>query len=256
MSKKSHAQKLAAARCGATNQPNNPAPAERLIGEQFRIKTPEPRFETKLGWFFATNNNRLRYGDNREIVVGETHESQHEPLRCASGLHAANSVFYALNFAPGSKLYRVSVEHALVDLNYWFYSDKFVGRKRTYIATVDAGPILEKYSRDILLDYLNYSIKKEHFNVNADIKAFLETGLEAEHTLNHLTAIDLNNEAERAFIDMVWSLIQAYTTTNGYAKMRLLKDVLNSAYYLSIVKDVMLYENLDKVFLDAMGLKE
>jgi hypothetical protein len=56
--------------------------------------------KTMLGWHFAETSRRLRYGDDRPIVVGESHSVKGEPILCKHGLHASESVLDALQYAP------------------------------------------------------------------------------------------------------------------------------------------------------------
>ena len=241
MAKKSNIEKQSVVKFGLTNEVK---------------KEPEPEFESRKGWFFATDNNRLRYGDNREIVLGETHTTEHVPNLCASGLHASPTVSNALIYAPGKNLYRVTIDgvKSFKDSDwFWFgYQNKFVGKTRTYHAVIDASSILNKHIRSILNDYLS----QQKINVNADIKAFLDTGLEVQHTLNHLTALDINNEKERNIINHVWNICQAQITTPGYAQMKLYSELLNWIYYLEGMAKENTFDPLDDLFLKEMNLSE
>ncbi|HYT43301.1 MAG TPA: hypothetical protein VEP90_13270 [Methylomirabilota bacterium] len=239
MTKKSNMEKQSAVKFGLTNEVK---------------KEPEPEFESRKGWFFATDNNRLRYGDNREIILGETHTTDHLPNLCTSGLHASPTVFNALGYAPGKNLYRVSVDGVKRFINtdwFWFgHQTKFVGKTRTYHAVIDASPILDKHVRSILNDYLF----RQKINVNADIKTFLNTGLEVQHTLNHLTALDINCKEERNIINYVWRICQAQITTQGYAQMQLYHNLINDISYLESKENTL--DPLNDLFLKEMNLTE
>ncbi len=241
MTKKSNIEKQSTVKFGLTNKVK---------------KEPKPEFESRKGWFFATDNNRLRYGDNREIVLGKTHTTEHIPNLCTGGLHASPTVSNALCYAPGKNLYRVSVDGVkrLTDSEwFWFgYQNKFVGKTRTYHAVIDASSILDKHVRSLL----SYYISEKNINVNEDIKAFLDTGLEVQHTLNHLTALDINNEKEREIIDHVWHICQAQITTQGYAQMKLYFELLSCIYYLEGMTKENTIDPLDGLFLKEMNLTE
>jgi hypothetical protein len=170
-------------------------------------------------------------------------------------------VYYAFRYAPGKNLYRVEIggikeeEEDAINLYLYGPTDKFVGKTRKYLAHIDASPILEKYTRQLLLKILDKQ-NLHKFNVNADIKAYLETGLETEHTLKHLTSLDSTNKYERNFIDLVNRCIQCQLTTNGFSKMYTLQHLFSDLIYWEGITQEDFHENLNKVFLEAMNLSE
>jgi hypothetical protein len=242
MTKKNNAEKVTAKQFGLTN--NNPGPGTEVKKEP----------ETKRLWFFATDNNRLRYGDNREIVLDETHTSDETPDLCVAGLHASPRIVDALIFAPGKNLCRVTLSGIVnTDNNFdWFTPNKYCGNSRTYHAVIDASTVLDEHVRDNLSKYL----VKSPIKVNDDIAHFLETGIDPAYTINHLTAVDLKNQEERNFIDYVWRTCQAKLTDNGYAKMTLYCKLIYEMYYLPGLNEESLFKNLDAKALKTMNLTE
>jgi len=100
-----------------------------------------------LGWHFSLENRRLAYSDDREIVPGETLSVQGEPALCRHGLHASRSILDALQYAPGSHVWRVEVWG---DLEWG--DDKFCGLHRKALWGFDAASILERFARLCALD--------------------------------------------------------------------------------------------------------
>lgn len=98
--------------------------------------------DTVKAWYFAPVSRSLRYGDDREIVVGETH-SVSGPLRlCERGLHASERIIDALWYAPGPIAYRVELSGDML-----FGDDKIVARYRRYIWGADATDVLVLFAR-------------------------------------------------------------------------------------------------------------
>ena len=52
-------------------------------------------------FYFAEKSRKLRYGDGRDIVVGESHAVDVEPKVCQQGLHASTNIMDALKEATG-----------------------------------------------------------------------------------------------------------------------------------------------------------
>lgn len=94
-------------------------------------------------WYFATEERKLRYGDNRSIVVGETHTVDPEKLKlCAYGLHASTRLIDALRYAPGSILYEVELSGKILD-----GKDKVCASERTYLREIDCTEIIKEFTR-------------------------------------------------------------------------------------------------------------
>lgn len=96
-------------------------------------------------YYFATEKRKLRYRDNRPIVVGETHtvDITESPLEfCNWGLHASERALDALKYAPGSILYIVKLSGEILTDD-----DKLCAEKRTYLAELDAAELLREFAR-------------------------------------------------------------------------------------------------------------
>ena len=61
--------------------------------------------EAVLGWHFIQSDKRLRYGDNREVVVGETLTVTGSPEVARWGLHAASSFKTAWRVRPDDSFF-------------------------------------------------------------------------------------------------------------------------------------------------------
>lgn len=62
---------------------------------------------------------------------------------CESGLHASEHPYDALGYAPGPMLHLVELEGDLVEHN----GDKWVGRQRRILASIDATGLLGEFAR-------------------------------------------------------------------------------------------------------------
>jgi hypothetical protein len=104
-----------------------------------------------LGWYFAEESKRLRYGDDRNIELGKTHAVSCEPILCQQGLHASKRIIDALQYAPGNIIYQIKLSHNIVHGN-----DKSVAKRRKYLAGgVDIGPELRLFARQCALDVIH-----------------------------------------------------------------------------------------------------
>ena len=120
-----------------------------------------------LGWHFTDSSECLRYNDGRKIVVGETHTVTCKPSLCEQGLHASKRAIDALQYAPGPILFRVALAGKIVE-----GEDKAVATKRTYLARVDAEPILREFARKCALQVIHL------WDAPAIVREYLETGNE------------------------------------------------------------------------------
>jgi len=93
-------------------------------------------------FYFATNDKKLRYGDNRQIRVGTTHTVDYEPMLCRQGLHASRRLIDALSYAPGHWLYWVELGGETIE-----GSDKMAATSRKYLADFNAERLLRKFAR-------------------------------------------------------------------------------------------------------------
>jgi len=105
------------------------------------------------GWWFGSLDGKLGYGDDRKIVIGETHEVQGDIIPCKNGLHLSKRLIDALKYVPGPVVHKV-VGHGVVvpDGN---PVDKFACSKRTYVAKFDASDMLHKFARLCALDVIH-----------------------------------------------------------------------------------------------------
>ena len=117
--------------------------------------------------YFANENKKLRYGDEREIVVGETHFVDCAPKCCEVGLHASKRAIDALSHAPGCILYLVELSGDF-DEN----SDKVAATHRKYLAEFDATELLREFARKQAL--ININKAEKYFNSKEDFNIVLE----------------------------------------------------------------------------------
>lgn len=100
---------------------------------------------SKIMYYFSAVDRRLRYGDNRTIVCGETHVVDTTERRlelCAYGLHASPTPFQALDYAPGPVLWQVRLGGEVITGD-----DKSCASERTYLAEFDATAVLRTFAR-------------------------------------------------------------------------------------------------------------
>ena len=137
-------------------------------------------------WYFAPPDKKLRYGDNRKIVVGRTHKVKfpftdadglvwEKPSCCHAGLHASIKPRDALKYAESSLVYRVELS-GVMDVA----SDKIAATERTYLWGYDAEPVLRKFARMCALDVIHlwdapdvvvYYLKTGDESLNASAEA-------------------------------------------------------------------------------------
>ena len=100
------------------------------------------QIETKRGYHFTADT--LRNGDPIP-QIGEWISVSGPIIPCKSGLHMSEHPFDALQYAPGCMLHRVDVRGNLQP--HGSPCDKWVGRERMIIATIDATDILRAFAR-------------------------------------------------------------------------------------------------------------
>lgn len=142
--------------------------------------------KTYRAYYFAPDDNKLRYGDGREIVVGDTHTVDVKPKVCMAGLHASLRPIDALKYAPGSQLYIVEVG-GVVDIG----EDKIAGETRKYISKVpNTEQLLRKFAREVALEV----VLREIPTISPIVIEWLKTGDES-----------LRNAAGSAAWSAAWS---------------------------------------------------
>jgi hypothetical protein len=93
-------------------------------------------------FYFAANDKKLRFGDNRKIRVGTTHKVDCNPILCESGLHASKRLIDALKYSPGHWLYLVELSGEIVE-----GGDKVAATERKYLARFNAEKLLREFAR-------------------------------------------------------------------------------------------------------------
>jgi len=122
-------------------------------------------------WYFAQEDRKLRYGDNRFIILGESHSVDAEPILCSSGLHASVNIRDALAYAPGPILYLVELSGKM-DIG----DDKVSAQVRNYLAGFDATDMLQEFARKQAL--INIEKIKPYTDQYDLIVEYLQTGRE------------------------------------------------------------------------------
>ena len=90
---------------------------------------------------------------------------------CQCGLHASEHPFDALQYAPGVRLHRVELQGDLV--SHGDPIDKWAGRRRRIIASIDADAMLREFARWCASQVLHL------WNAPQVVKDYLATGDEA-----------------------------------------------------------------------------
>jgi hypothetical protein len=125
--------------------------------------------------------------DGRHIpAVGEWLEHEGDIVPCVSGLHASGHPLDAVKYAPGLLLHLVELEGDLK--SHGKPIDKWVGRRRKIIATINAEELLKQFARWCALQVIHL------WNVPPVVREYLETGNE-----------DLWEEARAAIEAVVWA---------------------------------------------------
>src|ERR1035437_4089048 len=181
-------------------------------------KSKSVRRKTWLGWHFADETETLRFGDGRKIKVGTTHKVNCKPVLCESGLHASKTVFEALQYAPGNILFRVNLGGEIVH-----GGDKSVATERSYIARIDAEPILREFARKCTLKVIHL------WNCPRIVKEYLEIGDETKRAAAWAPAWDAAWDAPRnaaraaaraAARDAAWDSARAAAGAAAWAAAR------------------------------------
>ena len=112
----------------------------------------------------------LRNGDPIP-PIGQWLEYTGEIVPCKLGLHASTHPFDALTYAPGNTLHRVKLDGELQ--SHGDPIDKWVGRRRKIIATINAEPLLHEFARWCASSVLHL------WDAPQVVRDYLETGDEA-----------------------------------------------------------------------------
>ncbi len=142
-------------------------------------------------WYFSTIDKKLRYGDDREIAIGVTHEVEGKPFLCNYGLHGSHLLLDALSYAPGPVVWRVELSGEME-----VGVDKIAAQERTYLSGgIDITDILWKFARLCALDVAHL------WDAPDVVIQFLKTGDESLRT----TAWDASRDASRSARGASWS---------------------------------------------------
>jgi hypothetical protein len=151
---------------------------------------------TILAWYFSDESRTLRHGDGRKIELGSCHEVEGNPVLYEHGLHASVKLLDALQYAPGSIVYRVELSGEMVVSN-----DKIVAQKRTYLAGgIDVSDVLMVFARKQALSVAHL------WDIPPVVRGFLETGNES-----------LKIEARAAAEAVAWDTASAAESAAGWA---------------------------------------
>ena len=141
------------------------------------------------GYHFTANT--LRNGQLiPKIGVWLRHEGKIDP--CVSGLHASEHPFDALTYAPGNLLHKVILRGELKTHGDNGTIDKYVGRERKILASIDAQNLLFDFARWNALQVVHL------WDCPKIVKDFLETGDES-----------LRDSAWAAARDAAWAAARA-----------------------------------------------
>jgi hypothetical protein len=143
-------------------------------------------------WYFATEERKLGYDDNRPIVVGETHTVDRKPVLCEQGLHASERIIDALNYAQGPILYRVELSGQIVRGD-----DKLVATSRKYLWKLDATEILREFARGQAIKNIELIKPYCSSKTYGTIIQYLTTGDESLRAAVRAAAMDASMDVVR-----------------------------------------------------------
>ena len=124
------------------------------------------KFQKIRAWYFSNEDKKLRYGDDRPIEVGVTHDAKAAPLElCAYGLHASQNILHALQYAPGHILWEVELGGKIL-----VGDDKMCATHRTYLREINCEEILREFARWCALQVIHL------WDCPSVAKEYLETG--------------------------------------------------------------------------------
>jgi len=121
-----------------------------------------------IGYHFTSD--KLRNG-NPIPPIGEWLIHEGDIVPCVSGLHASEHPFDALAYAPSEMLHLVELDGDLI--SHGDPIDKWVGRRRKIIKTINATELLRKFARWCALQVIDL------WDAPDVVKRYLETGDES-----------------------------------------------------------------------------
>ena len=122
-----------------------------------------------VGWWFS-REAELPNGDGRAVIVGETLTvDAAKVVPCKYGLHASPLALDALQYAPGSLLWRVELGGRIV--SHGDPIDKYAASERKIIAGgIDVSPMLREFARWCALQVIDL------WDAPPIVKEYLQTG--------------------------------------------------------------------------------
>ena len=148
-----------------------------------------------LAWYFSEESRRLRYGDNRPIVLGKEHIVWGTPEPCKRGLHGSINLLDALEYAPGSIVWRVELSGRIKKGD-----DKIAATRRRYIAGgIDVYGVLREFARKQALSVAHL------WDMPAIVREYLETGDESKRAeaISAVSAIESPKSATKSAISAI-----------------------------------------------------
>jgi hypothetical protein len=135
--------------------------------------------------YYHFTSEKLR--DGRPIPpIGEWLEHDGKVIMCESGLHASQTAFDALQYAPGQMLHQVELD-GIVKTD----TDKLVAKRRKIIATIDATALLRLFARKQALIVIHL------WDFPAITREYLETGDENKRAAARDAAWDAARDAAK-----------------------------------------------------------
>ena len=129
----------------------------------------------------------LPHNDGRPVAVGVTHTHDGEIVPCKSGLHASAHPMDALAYACTNQLWLVELGGTI--LPHGTPVDKHAASERTYLARIDAEPLLREFARWCALQVVPV------WNCPDVVRQYLETGDEEIRDAAWDAACDAANAA-------------------------------------------------------------
>lgn len=141
-----------------------------------------------LAWYFSDATKKLRYGDGRDIAIGVEHTVKGYPEPCKHGLHGSERLLDALQYAPGTIVWRVELSGRVKN-----GGDKIAATRRKYIAGgVDITNVLRAFARKQALSVAHL------WDMPDIVRQYLETGDESIRAAAAYAAADAANVAAYA----------------------------------------------------------
>jgi len=148
-----------------------------------------------LGYWFSSDT--LRNGSPIP-PVNEWLEWNGPIIPCKSGLHASEEPFDALQYAPGPLLHRVELDGDLIP--HGDPVDKWVGRRRRILATIDAAMLCREFARSCALQVAGL------WNIPIVVYEYLNTGREDLREIARDTAWAIKGDAtETSAMATAWA---------------------------------------------------